>query len=271
MLAAAAILAPGDPGDQRRRLPLAFVASTLLHAAIGIGLALWLVPGQQSSLPLGAASLAVTIRPAALDAAAMPTPPDTPAVDPAAEAHPALTVASAPVSVARADSSSPNATVPAQEAKAPTPTLVAKATAAASAPPVPAVAAGTTTLAIDATIPANVVFDALAVHSLGKEFPVEVGKLVRLRSTPPVAYPPAALKAQKEGSVLALVIVDEHGMPYDISLMEFDKEFVEAAEAALKLTRFTPAEDMNGNPIMFYTMVRIRFLGSTPGRAGDAR
>jgi len=151
------------------------------------------------------------------------------------------------------------------------PSVSSSAPAAASAPPVPAVATGTTTLAIDATIPANVALDALAASAPTTAFPIEVGKLVRIRSAPPVTYPSGALEWQREGSVLALVIVDEHGMPYDIGLVEFDKEFVAAAETALKETRFTPAEDMNGNPIMFHTMVRIKFLATTPGQVGKAR
>ena len=86
-----------------------------------------------------------------------------------------------------------------------------------------------------------------------------------------MTYPQAALERQARGSVLALVIVDAQGMPEDISILQFEPEFVPAAEAALRETRFDPAEDMNGTPIRFYALVRISFLGSGPGNAGGPR
>ncbi len=283
MVAAVATFTAADPGDRGRRLPLALVASTLLHAAIGIGLALWLVPGQQSSLPPGDAPLAVTIRQVDAPPAAV-SPPGTPEPGAKPETRTALTAATAsatllqqgsvvaPVAAPTAEPRDSSPVAPSGVAGATsTPSLPAAKTGTVNAPPAPAVATGTATLAIDSAIPANVAFAALARSASGMEFPVEVSKPVHIRSAPAVTYPSGALARQQEGSVLAVVIVDERGMPYSISLLEFDKAFVESAETAIKETRFTPAEDMNGKPIMFHTMVRIRFVRTTPGNAGPGR
>lgn len=273
----------------KRDLPIALVVSTLCHAVIGIALAWWLVPGQQSSLPSGDAPLAVSLRVEAQPPPQKSVGPETPpapqefpgqeSATPAPQTPPALV---APGTVPLPSHSAPGSALqlPASSVAIPTPS---RAGAAAPEAPTPAVATGTTTLAVDNTVSVNVAIDSFAARGLNLDVPVEVGNPVRVHTVPPIIYPPAALQGQREASILALVVVDERGMPYDISLLEFDKEFSDSAIEALKATRFTPAEDMNGVPIMFYTTIRLNFLASTPGssatpgstggasRAADAR
>ncbi len=101
------------------------------------------------------------------------------------------------------------------------------------------------------------------------EFPVEVLRLVRMPSRPAVAYPPEALAAQRQGSVLAWITVEADGSVEEVIIVEGEAEFAAAVEAALVATRFAPAVDRSG-PIRFYTLLRFDFAGGSPAAAAAA-
>lgn len=265
----ASVVPAKDGGD--RDLPVALGASVVCHGLLALALALWLVPGQRSSLPVSAVPLVVDLR-------TVPTPAveatlrTSPQIPDTAAGPVALAVPTAP-GVARsnapAEPAPDNLASPGRDNAVPV--VAASRQSQPASPPRPAVATGTTTLDVDYAASASVALDALAARATGEDFPAEVGKPVRIKRAPTVAYPRAALERQARSSVLALVVVDERGMPEDISILEFEPEFVASAEAALRETRFDPAEDMTGLPIRFYTLVRINFLGSTPGSPAAPR
>lgn len=251
----------------RRDLPIAVLASAVCHGIVALTLTLWLMPGQRSALLLRDAPLVVVLGQATTVPADAARPTSIEAAPATAAPATLLTpspVPSAQASVTAAASPEP-ATSTALAQPRPVDAAVVAPRSASSAPP--AIASGTTTLDVDHAASASVALDALAARASSDDFPAEVGRPVRIRHAPTVSYPRSALEREARGSVLALVIVDAQGMPEDISLLEFEQEFVVSAEAALRETRFDPAEDMNGAPIRFYTLVRINFLGSAPGSA----
>jgi TonB family protein len=75
------------------------------------------------------------------------------------------------------------------------------------------------------------------------EFPVEVDRPVRLDDRIVARYPPAALRAGREGSVAVWIVVDAQGLAEEIHAAEGDEDFVEAVVAALREARFLPAQD----------------------------
>lgn len=257
-------------GGVDRDLPVALGASVFCHGLLALALALWLVPGQRSSLPVSVVPLVVELRtvppPVEATLRASPQIPDTAAGAVALAIPTAQGVARSSVSAERASDTSVS---PGRDIAAPA--VAASRQSQPASPPTPAIATGTTTLDVDYTASASVALDALAARATGEDFPAEVGKPVRIKRAPTVAYPRAALERQARSSVLALVVVDERGMPEDISILEFEPEFVASAEAALRETRFDPAEDLTGLPIRFYTLLRINFLGSTPGSPAAPR
>jgi hypothetical protein len=105
--------------------------------------------------------------------------------------------------------------------------------------------------------------DELLYRAQG-EFPVEIDQPVRLLAMPDVPYPPAALEARREDSVLAWVAVSAEGEPEEVVIAEGAPDFVGTVSEALLKARFLPAET-DGRPIRFYAILRIDF------RNGDVR
>jgi len=92
-----------------------------------------------------------------------------------------------------------------------------------------------------------------------EEFPVEIDRPVRLEGTIEAQYPPAALGARREESVIAWIVVDERGTASEVQIVEGSEEFAEAVRAALKTARFVPARN-NQKPIRFPIALEFRFV-----------
>lgn len=104
-------------------------------------------------------------------------------------------------------------------------------------------------------------------------FPREIDTPVRLPGKLDVPYPPAALAAREEGTILVFAVVAEDGS-VEQSHLQFEqgsRELGEAVETALRRTRFLPAED-GGKAIRFYVTLEFVFRIETPDgsvTAGD--
>jgi TonB family protein len=75
------------------------------------------------------------------------------------------------------------------------------------------------------------------------EFPVEVDRPARLDDKVVARYPPAALRAGREGSVAVWFVVDANGHADDIQVVDGDEEFAAEVLDAVRSARFHPAED----------------------------
>ena len=90
------------------------------------------------------------------------------------------------------------------------------------------------------------------------EFPVEISRAPRLDGAVVARYPPAALTAGREDSVVAWVVVNEQGQASEIEFPEGTDEFIEEVRAALRAARFKPAED-GLRPIRFPLALQFDF------------
>ncbi len=235
----------------------AFAASLLVHAAIVIALLSWVSLGDRSA---SADPLALAVRLVGEPQPAPPVPVAVSAPEQAAAERPDEGAALAIASVAPVEASRITPAQPAASA-----VLVPPPPAMASAPPASAVPLGS----VDVRLQNQSLLTGLPndlANRTTTEFPVEVARLVRMPSKPVVAYPPEALKAQRQGSVLAWVTVEANGDVEEIIIVDGDLEFANAVETALAGTRFEPAADRSG-PIRFYTMLRFDFAGGSPGAA----
>jgi periplasmic protein TonB len=118
---------------------------------------------------------------------------------------------------------------------------------------------------VDVTVPnvLSLLPDELAYRAQG-EYPVEIDQPVQLLAMPDVPYPPAALKAGLEGSVLAWVAVNAEGEPEEVVVGEGASDFAAPVSEALQKARFAPAE-ADGHKIRFYAILKIDF------RSGEVR
>lgn len=104
-----------------------------------------------------------------------------------------------------------------------------------------------------------------------REFPVEIGKRPRMTAAIVARYPPAALAAGREDSVIAWVVVNEQGEASEIEFPEGTDEFAEEVRAALRTARFKPAEDRL-RPIRFPLALQFDFrLSGGDGAAAQAK
>jgi len=99
--------------------------------------------------------------------------------------------------------------------------------------------------------------DALDRDSLA-DFPVEVDRAIVLPDRIDVVYPPAALAAGQEASVLAWAIIDAKGDVEETRIVEGPDEFADAAKSALAATKFIPAHN-KGHDIRFYVALEFVF------------
>lgn len=112
--------------------------------------------------------------------------------------------------------------------------------------------------------------EALDGEMLG-QFPVEVDASVVLPGKLEIPYPPSALNAKREGTVLAWVVVAADGTVEDVRVVEGDADFAAAVTDTLAGARFVPARD-GGAPIRFYVTLEIEFrLGDATKAASAAR
>jgi TonB family protein len=75
------------------------------------------------------------------------------------------------------------------------------------------------------------------------EFPTEIDAPVRIKEAIRVRYPAAAMAAGREDSVAVWAIVDPRGDPDEVLVLDGTPEFAEAVVAAVKATKFVPAQN----------------------------
>jgi TonB family protein len=112
--------------------------------------------------------------------------------------------------------------------------------------------------------------EALSGRSLS-EFEPEVEKPVRPASSLALDYPPAALEAQREGSVLAWVHVATDGSVKEVEIVEGEPEFADSVRDSLMKARFLPAE-VDGHAVENYIILQFDFrigAGRAPAPSGD--
>ena len=219
----------------------AFVASLVVHGALGFAL-FGLVSSGRPGPAEAIAPLAVRLVGPPAPATAPPSPQTTDAVvtaDTAAQALPS----------------------PSTEANAPpTPAMTAAApVAAAEAPPADAAAApppGTVAVRENYAAMAGISTDIVArAHS---DYLIEVEKTVRVLRLPEVPYPPEALAAGRQDTVVAWIAVDREGAIEDVVIDSGEPEFAAAVLAALPTAKFLPAEE-RGEIIPFYIVLQFDF------------
>lgn len=102
------------------------------------------------------------------------------------------------------------------------------------------------------------------------DFPMELDSPVGLRQTIVARYPPAAMAAGREGSVIAWVVVDARGSVEEIQIADGAEEFANAVVAAVREGRFIPAQ-INAAPVRFPIALEFRFSAAKPTASPDAR
>jgi TonB family protein len=90
------------------------------------------------------------------------------------------------------------------------------------------------------------------------EFPLELDSPVELRHAVVARYPPAALAAGHEGTVIAWILVDAKGNLEEIQVADGSEEFSGAVMAAIRNARFIPAKQ-NLVPIRFPISLEFHF------------
>ncbi len=100
---------------------------------------------------------------------------------------------------------------------------------------------------------------------------IEVEKPVRVLSVPEVPYPPEALRAGRQDTVVAWIAIDREGAIEDVVIDSGEPEFAQAVLAALPKAKFLPAEE-RGEIIPFYIVLQFDFrtAGGANGAAADA-
>ncbi len=101
------------------------------------------------------------------------------------------------------------------------------------------------------------------------EFPVEIDAAVVLPGKLEVPYPPAALAARRQDTVLVYAVIDPQGVVEETRVVEGTPEFAAAVEAALATMRFVPAHD-HGQNIRFYVTLEFAFRIEGAGVTSDA-
>jgi TonB family protein len=96
------------------------------------------------------------------------------------------------------------------------------------------------------------------------EFPLELDSPVELRHAVVARYPPAALAAGHEGTVIAWILVDAKGNVEEIQVADGSEEFAGAVIAAIRNAHFIPAQQ-NLVPIRF--PISLEFHFATGGAA----
>ena len=99
-------------------------------------------------------------------------------------------------------------------------------------------------------------------------FPIEIDAGVVVPDRFDVPYPPAALAARKEGTVLAWAVIDDKGDVEATHIVEGEPEFAESVESVLAKTRFIPAHDL-GKTLRYYITLEFEFRIEAAGAVAD--
>jgi TonB family protein len=152
----------------------------------------------------------------------------------------------------------------------PAPSALSPPAAATAARSAPAHTGGSRRprVTIDDRVPRARFAEALEGGPLA-DFPLEVETPVGLPGKLDVPYPPSALDAQREGTVLAWAIVDAQGRVEDVHVVEGPPDFAAAVTSALRLARLIPARN-DGSPIRFYVTLAFDFRLEARGDATTA-
>jgi TonB family protein len=116
----------------------------------------------------------------------------------------------------------------------------------------------------------NVLPDAFASRAL-QDFPLELDSPVRVQSTLRARYPAGALADHREDSVVVWAVIDPEGRVDEIDVAQGAGEFGDAAIAALRTARFTPAI-VDGKPVRFPVAFKFSFsiAAARPERSATA-
>lgn len=222
----------------------AFAASLVVHGAVAVALFGLVATGRPGDGDV-AAPLAVRLVGPPLPAEAPPAPA-APDVVVAAEASTAALPARAGDESAQ--------TQPARVADAPlAPTEPRRAPSAAAPPP------GTVSARENYAAMGGISPDIVARAHMN--YLIEVEKPVRVLRLPEVPYPPAALAAGRQDTVVAWVAVDRDGGIEDVVIDSGEAEFADAVRAALPSAKFLPAEE-RGELVPFYILLQFDFRTS---------
>ncbi len=115
------------------------------------------------------------------------------------------------------------------------------------------------------------------LHSLPEElvlrtqgdYLIEVEKPVRMVKRPDVTYPPDALTAQRQGTVVAWLAITTDGNIDEVIIDAGTEEFAEAVRQALPSAQFLPAEE-RGQIIPYYIILSFDFRTGVPTTASTA-
>jgi TonB family protein len=90
------------------------------------------------------------------------------------------------------------------------------------------------------------------------EFPIEIDVPPTIDGKIVAVYPRTARAAGREGMVAVWVVVDQHGAPEEVQIVEGDLEFADAVVQAVSAAHFRPARN-NLVPIRFPISLEFRF------------
>ncbi|MEP7330138.1 MAG: energy transducer TonB, partial [Betaproteobacteria bacterium] len=90
------------------------------------------------------------------------------------------------------------------------------------------------------------------------QFLTEVDKLVRVVRNPDIVYPPGALEAKREGTVVVWLALSREGTIEETVIVSGEPEFAAAVEAGLPSATFLPAEN-EGQAVPFYLIMTFEF------------
>jgi len=102
------------------------------------------------------------------------------------------------------------------------------------------------------------------------EFPIEIDVPPKVESRIAALYPRTALAEGREGAVTVWVVVDEHGAPAEIQVVEGEEEFVDAVVSAINRASFRPARN-NLVPIRFPISLEFHFALGASTSVAEAR
>ena len=98
------------------------------------------------------------------------------------------------------------------------------------------------------------------------EFPGEVDARVGVPDRIEIPYPPGALAAGREATVIGWAVIDPNGAVETMHVVDGPEEFTDIVEKELARTAFIPARN-NGQNIRFYVMFAIDFRIDAGGTA----
>ncbi|MBK9116813.1 MAG: energy transducer TonB [Betaproteobacteria bacterium] len=219
----------------------AFAASLVIHGAVAVALFGLVATGRQGDGDVPAPLAVRLVGPPA--AAEAPPAPATPDVVVSAEAS--------PVALPAPSSEAGVAPQPARVAEEPRAVADPRPSPSATAPPPGTVSARENYAAMGGISPD-------LVSRAHMNYLIEVEKPVRVLNLPEVPYPPEALAAGRQDTVVAWVAIDREGAIEDVVIDSGEPEFADAVLAALPTAKFLPAEE-RGELVPFYILLQFDF------------